>query len=467
MQALRLSLSETEVKLMNRIASRSGIVIILSVILTVGFVLFVVEFSLKSGDWVVNSGSAHVYNGKNLNCGVIVDEEGILLLDMQNDRRYSSDSNIRKATVHWLGDRFGKIDAPALAAYADEMIGYDILSGVYQYDETVGVAQMTLNAKVQTASLNALGNHKGCVAVYNYKTGEILCAVSTPSYDPDNVPSDIESYDGAYWNRFIQSVYIPGSIFKTVTLAAALESIPDIDSRSFFCSGECKLGSDVITCEVAHGTQSLKTAFTNSCNCVFAQLAQELGGDVLEKYVYQFGIIDAVQFDGITTASGAFTATDEPVFLGLSAIGQHEDQVNPCAFMTYMGAVANNGTVVVPHIVKKVSVADQTTYSASIVYGNQIMSEKTAETVREYMRNNVTQKYGDWNFPGLSVCAKTGTAEVGGDQKPNAMFTGFVSDEKYPLAFIVCVEDGGYGSTVCIPIASEVLAVCKDVIDNS
>lgn len=450
---------------MNRIASRSGIVVILALVLTVGFLLFVVEFAMKSGDWVVSSGSAHVYNGKNLNCGVIVDGDGILLLDMQSDRRYSTDAGIRKATVHWLGDRYGKIDAPALATYADEMIGYDILTGVYQYEETVGVAQMTLNSKVQTAALNALGNNKGCVAVYNYKTGQILCAVSTPSYDPDNVPADIESYDGAYWNRFTQSAYVPGSIFKTVTLAAALESIPDVTDRSFFCSGECQLGSDKITCEVAHGTQTLKSAFTNSCNCVFAQLAQELGADVLEKYVLQFGVIDRISFDGVTTASGAFTATNEPVFLGLSAIGQHEDQVNPCAFMTYMGAVANGGTVTLPHIIEKVSVGNQTTYAASTVYGKQIMSEQTAQIVVEYMRNNVTQKYGDWNFPGLSVCAKTGTAEVGGDQKPNAMFTGFVTDEEYPLAFIVCVEDGGYGSTVCIPIASKVLASCKEVMD--
>ena len=72
----------------------------------------------------------------------------------------------------------------------------------------------------------------------------------------------------------------------------------------------------------------------------------------------------------------------------------------------------------------------------------------------------------EYYFPGLSVCAKTGTAEVGGEQKPNAMFTGFVDDEKYPLAFIVCVEDGGYGSTTCIPIASKVLEACKAVIDE-
>ena len=120
-----------------------------------------------------------------------------------------------------------------------------------------------------------------------------------------------------------------------------------------------------------------------------------------------------------------------------------------------------------PHIIEHVYVGDRTTYEATTINGKQIMSQQTAQTVVEYMRNNVVQKYGDWNFPGLSVCAKTGTAEVGGNLKPNAMFTGFVIDQDYPLAFIVCVEDGGYGSTVCIPIASKVLGVCKEVLDNS
>ena len=451
---------------MNRIASRGGIVVILALILAVGFGLFVAEFVMKSESWIVKPGSPHVFNGENLNCGVIVDKDGILLLDMQDDRVYSSNDKLRKATVHWLGDRYGKINAPALAAYADEMVGYDMLNGVYAYDDAVGISTMTLDSKIQMTALEALGSYKGTVAVYNYKTGQILCAVSTPTYDPDNVPQDIESYDGAYWNRFTQSVYIPGSIFKTVTLAAALESIEDVQDRSFFCTGTCELGSDKITCEIAHGSQTLKSAFTNSCNCAFATLAQELGAQTLYEYIEKFGVIRPVSFDGITTATGAFTVTDEPVFLGLGAIGQHEDQINPCTFMVYMGAVANGGKPVMPYLIEEVRAGEQVTYKAQTVYGDRILSKDTADTVKEYMRNNVTQKYGDWNFPGLSVCAKTGTAEVGGAQKPNAMFTGFVDDDRYPLAFIVCVEDGGYGSTVCIPIASKVLEVCKTVIDE-
>ena len=82
------------------------------------------------------------------------------------------------------------------------------------------------------------------------------------------------------------------------------------------------------------------------------------------------------------------------------------------------------------------------------------------------MRNNVQSVYGDWNFNGLSVCAKSGTSQLGGEQNPNAMFAGFVDSDEYPLAFIVVVENGGYGSHTCVPIISKVLNACKTVLDG-
>jgi peptidoglycan glycosyltransferase len=95
----------------------------------------------------------------------------------------------------------------------------------------------------------------------------------------------------------------------------------------------------------------------------------------------------------------------------------------------------------------------------------RIMSRETAKTLQEYMRNNVQTKYGSQNFPGLTVCAKSGTSQLGGEEVSNAMFSGFVADEKYPLAFMVVVENGGYGSGTCVPILSKVLSACKEVMD--
>jgi len=456
---------------MNRIASRTAITLLLVFLLLAGFAFFIAEFIIEADEWVMFAGSPHIYNGGNIGTGEVIDREGNLLLDMNGGRTYSDSSGLRKSTVHWVGDRNGSVSAPALPNYSAQMAGYDLLNGVYHYGEEGGIAQLTLAGSVQKAALEAMGSYKGTVAVYNYNTGELLCAVTTPTFDPDNVP-DVENdttgaYEGIFYNRFTQSTYIPGSIFKIVTAAAALEEIPDIMDQTFQCSGAYRIDGDDITCENRHGNQDLKQAFRNSCNCAFAQIALQVGARNMEKYAAKFGLTEPLTFDGITTATGNYEAQGASDFnLGWSGTGQYNDQVNPCAFLTFVGAVARGGKGALPYVVEQIIVENSRTYSAKTEITNRVVSEETAELLREFMRNNVESKYGDENFPGLTVCAKTGTAEVGGDKKPNAMLAGFVADEEYPLAFIVCVEDGGYGKDVCIPIASKVLSACKYVLDR-
>ena len=445
---------------MNRIAGRAAITVLLTLLLIAGFSFFVAEYVTKANDWVLFTGSPHIYNGTNIGTGTVIDREGVMLLDMEGERTYGESAAVRKSTLHWLGDRYGYISAPALSHYSAQLAGYDIVNGVYSYGQNTGVAKLSISAQVQTTALEALDGRKGTVAVYNYETGEILCAVTSPTYDPDNVP-DIENdqsgaYDGVYVNRFTQSVFIPGSIFKIVTLAAALETVDDIQQQSFYCDGVYTIGADKITCEAAHGNQDLQQAFRNSCNTAFAQVALQVGAEKMEKYVEQFGI---------TTAEGNYEAVDAAdANIAWSGIGQYNDQINPCAFLTFLGAIAKEGKGVEPHIVSQIFVGLSETYEADTVSGKRIMSAATAETVAEFMRSNVEYKYGDDNFPGLTVCAKTGTGEVGGDNKPNAMLAGFVTDPEYPLAFVVFVENGGYGASVCLPIASRVLEACKNVI---
>ena len=147
------------------------------------------------------------------------------------------------------------------------------------------------------------------MAVYNYETGEILCMVSAPSYDPLNVPEDIttnDRYKGAYLNRFLSSTFTPGSVYKTVTLAAALEDIPDLADRTWTCSGSVQMGDETIICSGTHGEQDIASAFANSCNVAFAQIAQELGPGTLEKYTEQAGLTGSYSISGLPTAKGSF-----------------------------------------------------------------------------------------------------------------------------------------------------------------
>ncbi len=457
---------------MNRIALRSGIAFLLILILLAGLGFFVFEYVTQADRWVVFPGSPHVYNGGNIGCGVITDRDGAVLLDLSDGRTYAQAEEVRRSTVHWLGDRKGSISAPALSYYAAELTGFDIVHGVYSYGQAGGTAKLTLSSQVQEVALKAMGDYKGTLGVYNYKTGEILCAVTTPTLDPDNLP-DLEKdtsgqYEGVYVNRFTQATYIPGSIFKIVTLAAALESIPDIMQQTFVCRGVYEIGSDKVTCEDKHYSQDVKMAFRNSCNCAFAQIAHQLGEETLSRYVEQFGVTQSVSFDGITTTKGKFDIAGASQYsIAWSGVGQHTDLINPCSFMAFVGAIAADGKGVAPHLVSQITSDGITSYWGQTNKQSRIMSVSTAETLQELMGFNVSDKYGSKNFPGLTVCAKTGTAEVGGGKKPNAMLAGFVADEEYPLAFIVAVEDAGYGREICIPIVSEVLQSCKLMIDGA
>ena len=456
---------------MNRISRRANALFLLVILLMGGLGFFVYEYATKANTWVVSTGSPHVYNSSNIGMGTITDRNGTVLLDITENRSYAEDLSVRKSTIHWLGDRKGQISSPAVSHYAEEMTGYDFVDGLYSYSGTGGQAVLTISAELQKVALEAMGDRKGTIAVYNYKSGQILCAVTTPTYDPDNVP-DIAgdttgAYEGVYLNRFTQSTYVPGSIFKVVTTAAALDCVDDILDRSFTCTARYEYGTYDVTCEKAHGTLNLKSALARSCNCSFAQIAELIGADRLEEYVAKFGITESVQFDGITTARGNYDLTGaSKVQIAWSAIGQHTDLVNPCRFMTFMGMIAGGGQAAQPYLVQEVQADGEVTYAAETVMTDRIMSEEIASVLQEYMRNNVENNYGAGNFPGLTVCAKSGTSQLGGDQKSNAMFAGFVTDEAYPLAFMVVVENGGYGSATCVPILSKVLAACKAELNH-
>lgn len=456
---------------MNRVTKRAGILLVFVLILAVGLGVFLWDYIQSADQWVTFSGSPHVYENSSTGSGTVTDRDGLLLLDTRSGRSYAEDTLIRKSTIHWLGDRQGNIGTKVMEAYVKEMAGFDRINGVYAYGDNAGQAQLTLSARVQKVALEALDGRKGTVAVYNYKTGQILCAVTSPNYDPDNVP-DIAgdttgAYEGVYVNRFLHSAYIPGSIFKVVTTAAALENVEGIEEMEFTCTGVYEFGSDRVTCEKSHGTLDLKGALARSCNCCFAQIAQLIGRENMMASVEKYGITDPVSFDGLTTVSGNYDVTDAAaVELAWSCIGQYTDQINPCRYMTFMGAIAGGGSCTMPYLVEKISVGNDVTYQADVISSGQIMSEEIADTLVEYMRNNVVNTYGADHFPGLTVCAKSGTSQLGGGQTSNAMFAGFVADEAYPLAFIVVVENGGYGSATCVPVISQVLAECKSLLDG-
>ncbi len=401
---------------------------------------------------------------------MIEDRSGELLLDASDGRTYASDAATRRATLHLLGDREGFIATPMLNKYAAAMVGYSPISGTYSLSKKPGAATLSVSAAAQRTALEQLAGRPGTVGVYNYVTGEILCAASSPSYDPDDVP-DIAgdttgAYDGVYVNRFFNAAFVPGSIFKLVTAAAALETIPDIETRRFQCDGAFDIEGDTVRCLGTHGGIDLRTALAKSCNVAFGQLSLELGPEVLTAYAKKLGLTESLAVDGYTTRAGHFDLADAPgVDVAWAGIGQYTDLINPCAYLRLMGVIAGGGEAAEPYLMERVDSRKLTaSYRAGAKRTGRLLSASACDTLAGWMRNNVVETYGAWNFPDLYVCAKSGTAEVGGDL-PHATFAGFIQDPDYPLAFIVVVENAGSGSQVCASIAGAVLQSCIDALN--
>ena len=455
---------------MKKVSGRAIFPLILAIVLLAGTVLLCVRDFAKADEWVTFSGSPHVYTGVNLDGGVVTDRDGTLLLDSTDGRTYSDDAATRTATMHLLGDRYGYIQAPLLGSFADDMIGFDKINGLYGAEGTEANAALTLSAAAQTAAYQALGNYHGTVGVYNYKTGEILCAVTSPSYDPDNMP-DVDAdtsgaYDGVYVNRFFQAAYTPGSIFKIVTLAAAIETVPDWENLTFTCEGKTIIGGQEIICEGVHGTITLKQALAHSCNVAFGELAGEVGTKALMEYAEKLGLSESFECDGIPVKAGTVDLKDADAGdLAWAGIGQYTDQVNALTFMRAMGRIAGGGTAAEPYLMAKITRGEKTVYEAKTEMSSRALKAETAAKMTEYLRNNVATIYGDGQFSGLNVCAKSGTAEHEGETA-DAMFAGFCVDENCPLAFVVFVENGGSGSAVAAPIAAKVLQVCAAAINR-
>ena len=450
---------------MKKLQRRTLFVLLFILALAAGTVVLCAFYVKDGAQWASFYGNQHVYTNGRIASGSIQDRNGTTLFDCA-EGQYSDDKTTRISTLHAIGDKQGNINTGAKNLFADQLVGFSLITGTSGTGNTI---KLTLDANLNNAAYQAMAGRKGVAALYNYETGEVLCMLSTPSFDPADdaeaakVAAGDSNYDGAYLNRFLSGTYTPGSTFKLVTAAAALETLHNEDSFSYTCTGSLTLNGEKITCPSVHGTQDFATALANSCNGAFATLATQVGGKSLEKYAKEAGLTSKVNVNGLNTAAGSFTAGTSDNDVGWSGVGQYKDLVNPCAELTLMGCIAQGGSAATPRLLKSVTsskglpVAHVTTETSKIGW-----KADTCDKIRTLMHNNVTSNYSkNLDFGGLNVCAKSGTAEVG-TSKPHAWFVGFVEDSAYPYAFVVVVENGGWGSSVAGGVAASLLkAVCQ------
>jgi len=442
---------------MKKIERRAILCLLVAVVLVTGLCIFIARDFRHGAEWASYEGNRDVYADGDLAKGALYDRHSELLMRNTSDgMEFNESSDIRAACMHITGDRDNNIATGANRIFVDRLIGYDFINGIYTLNNQGKDIYLTLDAGLCATAYEALSGRRGTVGVYNYNTGEILCMVSSPTYDPTEPPDEVE--EGTYINRLTGATFAPGSTFKLVTAAAAIEQLDDAYDYEIYCDSFVDYGNDDRVTDVeAHGTVDLEKALEVSCNCYFGKLSEKVGNEQLEAYTKKAGLMESYDIDGIHTKKGTFDFPKGGVNLAWTGIGQYNDMVCPCHMMVYAGAIARGGEAVLPSIIDSRSLVGKQV-SKMTTQTKEMIGAETAKSLKSMMRNNVENHYdGEYNFPGLDLCAKTGTAEVEGQDAPNSWFVGFLNDSSHPYAFVVLVEEGGYGIDAAGSVANSVL----------
>lgn len=375
--------------------------------------------------------------------------------------------------------------ANSLLSGTDDQLFYGRIADIIAGRKPTGASlELTIDARAQQAAVQALGGQRGAVVALDPSTGAILAMYSSPSYDPSPLVSHAEGVPQEAWkqltgdesqpmvNRAIAgNLYPPGSVFKVVTAAAALESgdyEPDSELPGPAVLDLPQTESDLPNSDKAPcgpGDQAtLATAMQKSCNTTFGYLGMELGGDALREQASKFGFGDSLDIPMAVTPSTVPTELNEPQE-AQAAVGQYDVRATPLQIAMMSAGVANDGVVMRPHVVEKVQGSDLSTISQTRPEQlSRAVAPETARQLTEMMTSVVESGTGTQAaVPGTTVAGKTGTAQHAEGAAPHAWFTGFAPADNPKVAVAVVVESGGAagsqasGGSVAGPISAAVM----------
>ena len=452
---------------MKKVLTRSLLTWFLALAFFVGLGYFVVRLALNAEEWAQLPMNAHLSSTGLGKAGAIYDRNGVVLAQsIDGERVYNDDPAVRAAVLHTVGDNGTSIATAVQSVYRNDLVGYNFLLGLGLPESFRSTSDITLtidaNACAAAYNVMAANNYKGAVVVYNYETGEIICKVSTPTYDPLDPPNIVdgdETYDGVYLDKVLSAAYPPGSTFKLITAAAAIDNIDKAADRYLLCEGSTIIGGEYVTCVEPHGEIDMNQALAVSCNIYFAELAVELGPDTMTKYAEDFGFNRSFSVGNNDLRKSVYDVKNaDAAALAWSGVGQHTDLANPMHMAMICSAIANGGSPTQPYMIKDVSsfFKNGGLTAGAGKSGSKMMTSTTANKLADMMRFTVSNHYGDSMFGNLHVAAKTGTAEVG-DGTEDGWIVGFVTDQDCPLAFAVCIENGGFGISSAAPVARAAL----------
>ena len=416
-----------------------------------------------------------------------------------------------------LGDLIGK--AGAERYWEDYLRGIDggqqvevdavgrKLRTLSEVEETPGnTLVMTLDRDLQLAAERAMGDHEGAVVALDPRSGAVLAMVSRPAFDPNVFARGVRR---AEWkaltsdrqrplnSKAVQGTYPPGSTFKVVMAAAALEEGVVNPFTQIFCGGGIWFGNREFRCwrPQGHGNMNVHEALVRSCDVFFYQVGQRLGVDAIAEYAHRFGLgaptgITLEHESGGIIPSSAWKRQrfGEPWYAGETlsvAIGQGYVTTTPLQMANVIAAIANNGTVYRPQFVKRVETPDGTLVREEepVVERDLGFKKTTLLQIRQALSDVVNSNRGTGSkarVKGIEVGGKTGTSQVGKlgaertkqghmarERKDHAWFLAFAPVSSPEIAVAVLAEHAGeHGGTAAAPIAQQVIAHYFGVADD-
>jgi len=335
--------------------------------------------------------------------------------------------------------------------------------------------KLTIDASIQKAAYDALGNRRGAVVVLDSSTGAVLAMVSRPSFNPNSLEQDWNtlqnSPDSVLLNRATQGLYPPGSTIKPMIADASLKENVTNTDEIFNCPGYLDVGNYhlVDSHGEVHGKVNLKEALTESCNVTFGTLALRLGASNLENTFDRFGFKKSLDNE-LSEAN-----IQLPDFHHLNdgeisqvGIGQSTVLVTPLRMAMLASVFANQGVMMKPYLIDQILSPNNIIIKKSHVEKwLEVTSAQRAQLIKSYMENVVQHGTGtEAAVSGIVIAGKTGTAENSGGAD-HAWFMGSADLPKRTIAFSIIIENSGFGGTEAAPIARKVITNILDTEEGS
>ncbi|MDR2649550.1 MAG: penicillin-binding protein 2 [Clostridiales bacterium] len=323
---------------------------------------------------------------------------------------------------------------------------------------------LTINAELQAYLYDQIEGYSAGAIVLEPATGKILAMVSVPSFDPNKLAENFDSLSrdsgSPLLNRAAQGQYPPGSVFKIVSAAAAMEYMPGYADFEYYCAGEDIIGGKLIRCynSTAHGDMKLAKAFALSCNTFFSTLGLQIGADNMRSLSERLGFNETLPFPlEYSVSSFPLDKTSDDAEIVDTVIGQGKIMASPLQIALITAAVANNGIIMAPYILDRV-----VSYDGKIV--RKTMPNMAKQTFSPDISTALTNMMTDVTENGTGVPASVSNvkiaAKTGSAQTPNGddhgWYTAFFPADNPQYVLCIVIENIG-GSSRVLPIAKNLI----------